>query len=102
MTLANLIDILDVKEQELRAFTSVYKDKFKNVEDLQKAIDNISNNMASNFIEKYRQDLMDDDIMINLRKYICNIGANKKHSGKRVLEALYKQLDDFNQAIQTF
>ena len=30
------------------------------------------------------------------------MGADKKHSGKRVLEALYKQLDDLKQSIQKF
>ena len=102
MNLSNLIDILEVKEQELLAFTSIYKDKIQNVENLQRVIDNVANNMANTFIKKYHEYLVDDDIIINLRKYICNMGADKKHSGKRVLEALYKQLDDLKQSIQKF
>lgn len=101
MNLSNLIDILEVKEQELLAFTLIYKDKFQNVEDLQRAIDNVANNMTSNFIKKYHEYLVDDDIRIGLRNYICTMGSHKSHSGKRVLEALYKQLDGFEQSIKT-
>ena len=87
-----LIDILDVKEKQALAFTSIYKEKLE-YDDLQKAIDQYCSNMACNFLEANREYLQKDNNLLELRKYLCSVQADKPYSGKRVHEALYKIID---------
>ena len=86
------IDILDVKERQALAFTGIYKEKLS-YDDLQKAIDQYCMNMACNFLEVYKVYFQKDNNLLELRRYLCSLQADKPHSGKRVCEALYKILD---------
>lgn len=100
MTLQNLIEILEVREKEALAYTGILKRKLEKkeieIEELQSAVDYLCDNMASIFIEKYKKYLNDEKNLVNLRRYICSVGANNPHSGKRVHEALYKKLNCLN------
>ena len=92
MDLKNLIDLADVKEKQAFAFTSIYNGKVSN-EELQKGIDDYCSQMADSFIAEHGEKLLNDELRINLRRHICNIGADKKHSGHRFYEALYNKLN---------
>lgn len=92
MDARGLIELLEVKEKQALAFTSIYKDKL-DYKDLQTAIDEYCNNMILTFIKEHEKEIYDKEINIELRRYISSIGADKPHSGKRVFEALYKNLN---------
>ena len=94
MEAEDLIEILEIKEMQSLAFCDIYKEKLSN-EDLQKAIDNYCDNMVGVFLEQYKKELQDNTVIVKLRKHIYKIGADKKHSGYRVFEALYKRLKEF-------
>ena len=92
MDVKRLIDILDVKEEQALAFCSIYKDTLE-YEDLQNAIDNYCANMVESFMENYKKELQNDTVVLQLRRHIHSIGADKEHSGKRVYETLYKRIN---------
>ena len=85
------MNLLEVREQQAIAFCKIYKDKLE-YQDLQKSIDNYSNNLAKSLIQKCMPFLCEDDFRNDLMIQLRAIGANKKHSGKRVFEAFYRQL----------
>ena len=90
--LKRMICYLEVRELEAKAFTQVYMKKIEDVDRLQEAITNVCENMASTFMEKFAEVLADESLRIELKRYLCTVGASQKHSGKRVHEALYKEL----------
>jgi len=92
MELKDLINFLEIREKEAIAFLGYYKDKV-DIDDLQLAVDEVCNNMAESFIQKYKEKLNDSNLKLNLRRYLCSVGADKKYSGKRVHEALFKKLN---------
>lgn len=92
MIVEKLIDILDIKEKQAMAFCTVYKYKVKN-EDLQNMIYDYCNDIVDSFLEKYKKELQDDNVVLKLRQHISNIEANHEHSGKIVYESLYKKLN---------
>lgn len=92
MNSKKLIELLEVKEKQALAFTSIYKDKM-GYRELQIAIDEYCDNMVLTFIKEHEKEIYDKETNIELRRYISNIGADKPHSGKRVFEALYKNLN---------
>lgn len=94
MDFKKLIDLADVKEKQAFAFTSIYNGKVSN-EELQKGIDDYCSQMAESFIAEHGEKLLNDELRIKLRRYICSIGADKKHSGHRFYEALYKKIQAF-------
>ena len=104
MNVYDLIDILEIRIKEALAYCGIIKEKFDagllNIEDLQTNIDNLCNNMADNFIEKYKTYLEKDSIRLEIRRHLVNMGANRQHSGKRVQEALYKKLDSFENQLE--
>ncbi|MBE5746472.1 MAG: hypothetical protein E7359_04235 [Clostridiales bacterium] len=99
-----LLDLIDVKNKEALAYTGILRNKMDSgeisYEELQEAIDIVCDNLAEGFIEKFKKYLEKDDIRKDLKKQLRSIGADKKHSGKRVQEALYKKLDAFEKSLE--
>ena len=91
-----VFDLLDVKEKQSLAFCHIFKEKMS-YEDLQKAIDNYSFNMAESVLERCKQVVADEKNRKEIKKKLCSLGADKEHSGKRVHEAFYKQIIDLEQ-----
>lgn len=104
MTTKDLLDILDIRNKEALAYCGILKEKFDagllSIEDLQTMVDNLCDNMANSFIEKYKNYLEKDSIRLEIRRHLVNMGANREHSGKRVQEALYKKLDTFENQLE--
>ena len=92
MDISQLIGLADVKEAQAFAMTSIYNGKVSN-EELQKAVDDYCNQMATSFLAQHSKALSDDSLKFQLRRYILSIGADKKHSGHRFYEALYNKLN---------
>jgi hypothetical protein len=70
----------------------VYRNKVDN-EELQQGLDNYCDNMAQSFIQTHAELLTDEKLRVQLRRHIASMGADKKHSGYRFYEALYRNLD---------
>ena len=94
MTLENLINILTLREKYITAYIDIYGSSFEDTKTLQNAIDDYAAGLANGFLKEYGQHLENDpQLKLQLRQYLWSVGADKKHSGKRVCEALYKQLN---------
>ncbi len=94
MTLENLVNILTLREKYIITYIDLYSGTFNNNEELQNAIDDYATGWAKGFLKEYGQHLENDpQLQLQLRQYLWSVGADKKHSGKRVCEALYKQLN---------
>ena len=98
MDFKRLIELANIKESQAFAFTCFYAEKMDR-DELQKAIDCYRNNMAKNFVLEHQEILGEREMNINLRRHISMLGADKKHSGKRFYEALFRQLNG-NEDIQ--
>ena len=90
MEIKKLIDLADVREQQAFAYTSYYNGKVSN-EELQKGLDEYCQNMAACFLKEHS---LSEEMCREMRKHILRIGADKKHSGHRFYEALYKELNN--------
>ena len=98
MTIKDLIELADVKEKQAFAYTSIFNGKVPN-DELQKGIDEYCTSMAISFIESHQHQL-DNEMTIKLRRHILSIGADKKHSGHRFYEALYKELNNLQKSAE--
>lgn len=93
MDIERLKIILELKEKYIKAYIDVYANSFENMKDLQMGIDSYAYNIAKSFLYEYGKFLeKDENLKRELMEHLCEIGANEKHSGHRVCEALYKQL----------
>lgn len=90
--LNSMIDYLNLREGYAKAIFSYYLEKV-NIDELQKAIDNVCDEMAKDFIIKFKEDLKLQTVEQELRKYLLNNQVDKKHTGKRVHEAVYENLN---------
>ena len=97
MTIKDLIDLADIKEKQAFAYTSIYNGKVPN-DELQKGIDEYCTSMAISFIASHN---LNDEMILKLRRHILSICADKKHSGHRFYEALYKELNNLQKSAET-
>ncbi len=61
-----------------------------------KKVDIYYENLANGFVSAHKEEFSDKQIMIGFRKYVLNIGADKKYSGHRFYETIYTKLNDFS------
>ena len=93
MDLKSMIELADVKEMQAYAYLRQLNGNVPN-EVLQRKVDAYCENMAISFIEKHSHELNEMGLLVDLRRYISGIHADKPHSGYRFYEALYKKLSE--------
>lgn len=98
MDIRDLIYLADIKEKQALAMLDFYIPKFVNDEikekELQEIIDSYCNNMADNFMETYKETLLDEQLNWQFRSHMQVKGADKPHSGHRFYEALYRKMNE--------
>ena len=95
MNSTQLINKIELKDSYACALMDYYINK-GDTEGLQQYTDEVCMEWARDFILQYNKELSDKQIRTEVFKYIASIGANKKHSGKRFSEQLYKQLRELS------
>lgn len=94
MNFKHIINLIDVRESQAFAFMVVYKDKISE-DDLQKAIDSYCDNMADSLIKEHQEFFNNEKERNLVKKYLLNLNANKKYTGRRFHETFYKKLIEF-------
>lgn len=92
-----IIDKLEVRDKQARAFFDTYID-YKELDELQKLVDEYSYNMAKSLLKDHISYFCKDGAITNFKQYLCYIKADKKHTGNRVSEAFYDLLVDLEKA----
>lgn len=82
---------LEMKEMYARAYFSTFRSKGCDIDELQVFMNSLCDGYADSFIKEFGKEL-NGDTLIALYRYISNFGADNAHSGKRVLEAVYRKL----------
>lgn len=99
MELKELISLADIKERQAKAYAEYYLSKNDSkiaIDDFQESLDNYCKQMAISFVSKHRQ-IIEDCLLIPFKRYISSLQADHLHSGYRFYEALYLELNEFDQ-----
>ncbi len=97
MTFENICGIVDLKDNQVKAYIDVClqqreKDERISIELIQTLATSYAQNLAKTFMENNRVFLSEQDNRLSIRKYLASRGADKGHSGNRFSEELYKVL----------
>ena len=96
MTVKNIIDLLDVRNCQAKAYCEVYS-KYLEYSDLQKAVNGYALNLANSLMKQCEAQIKNESFRKELKQNLLNIGANKNYNGKRVHKAFYELLINYEQ-----